>query len=1465
MNRLIVGVLLICSVFSLYAQPSGRISLSDSIEIKDRLIRESNAYVAALDPGKHVSFPVGIKPAGIDYAIIIDRAEITGEGGFFDASAAIEFPGSNKKLCFQARRVPFSALGGIGGIVRLELVSEVQMSVMGGADLVIPNDRKTYVEFDCNGFVQMGISADIHLSNSLVYPAENRSKPLVAHFETVVKNLNDLMVSVTIEPFKIEGLDDYTFNVQEATWDQSDVANPYNFQFPISYVDPIYSYQPTLWRGIHFGRISITLPKYLQGKNEVNTDILGENVIFDEKGISGSFAISNLLSLDKGSVGGGFALSIERFALDIIENRVQRGLLAGVLRLPISTIDSISYAAIADARGQFSFTTATDKDIDVDIWQAKMSIHGSSSISITSQGDGIEVGALLNGELHFYPDIAKGSSQKFELVAPFEGMYISNKAPYFEVKAFGLSSDKIAQSLAGINFSISSINFTKEGNRAGVAVDLSLGIGSSGSNSFAADGRVSINAILADNGWSYDGINIGKFSLSTEFSGIKLAGELSLFNGSVQYGDGIGGRIKMELKPIDIKLEAAALFGKVNGYSYWYADAFSSLSLPITPAFKIVGLGGGAYSKMKQGLPEESYNDYGVGSSGICYTPSKDMGMGFLAQVGIATTDGKLVTGDAMLEMAFNRHGGISYINFLGRANIMKGSDFSKIGEKIKSQAKVLAEKVGNINNRIESGGGHKVSLDDQKTDYSKKAQEVASLIDRSVGNSDAPITAILYASFDFDNRSFFSQLTAYVNVAGVLRGVGNNGRAGDMIMYFGPDKWFVHCGTPTNPIGLELLGFARANSYFMMGHDMPSFPEPPKEVLDIIGLKAQNRSRDISSLTGGRGVAFGSSFKMDTGNIQFLVFYARLAAGLGFDLMLKDFGSSQCAGSDGRIGMNGWYGMGQAWAYVEGDIGIRVRMRFIRGQYSILKIGVGTLLEAQLPNPTWLHGAVGGRYRILGGLVKGNCKFEFELGEKCKIKSSAKDLLADIKVISDLRPAESSSNTSVFSKPQAIFNMPVQKIFEIDAPDGQKYRFRAVVDRFVALDGGKTLQGEIAYNDDSTVATIKLHSILPEKKSLTASVELSFEEFKNGAWIKVTDSGRPIVEAKAVTFTTGEAPSYIPDDNVAIEYPIRGQQNFYRNEYDRSFVVLDMWQDNLFSNPIFEPTACFFLNGTLVAKSKITTNSSLKRIEFSTPQAMLQGSVSYQLKLINISKDKDEAIDRNVEAKETAVGDKDSGEILITTKVATSDLVQTKDVDLYTLNFKTSRYGTLSEKLKAQSFNVYARKLSSSTYIPVIHYTGAESFEDIETKGVAQSSNKPLVHIETTLQNNSWFQKIDPLIYRGYPFLNVGKTNRNSTILGLPPYLAVFLEPSQPYIVYNVPVVVEQDYYDIAANLAPLFAKRISLTNEEKQRLEQIFVSPVPNFFTAEGEIIPISIKYVLPDGTVSSSYSTSFNYFMR
>ena len=90
-----------------------------------------------------------------------------------------------------------------------------------------------------------------------------------------------------------------------------------------------------------------------------------------------------------------------------------------------------------------------------------------------------------------------------------------------------------------------------------------------------------------------------------------------------------------------------------------------------------------------------------------------------------------------------------------------------------------------------------------------------------------------------------------------------------------------------------------------------------------------------------------------------------------------------------GQIGINGWYANGQSYAYMQGELGINIKLFFIRKKISIIKGGGAVLLQAKLPNPVWIRGYMAGEFSLLGGAVRGSFRFKLEFGEQCEFISA--------------------------------------------------------------------------------------------------------------------------------------------------------------------------------------------------------------------------------------------------------------------------------------------------------------------------------------------------------------------------------------------------------------------------------------------------------------------------------------------
>ena len=151
--------------------------------------------------------------------------------------------------------------------------------------------------------------------------------------------------------------------------------------------------------------------------------------------------------------------------------------------------------------------------------------------------------------------------------------------------------------------------------------------------------------------------------------------------------------------------------------------------------------------------------------------------------------------------------------------------------------------------------------------------------------------------------------------------------------------------GTPTDPIGIKIaLGplSVQTSSYFMMGNDLPAFPPLPAPLQSIM---AQNNMTyqsniDIESkdkIKSGQGIAFGAGVHVATGDIKFLILYANFQAGMGFDVMIKDYSGYICQETGQKPGFNGWYAQGRVYAYLQGECGVRIKLGPIKKKIPII------------------------------------------------------------------------------------------------------------------------------------------------------------------------------------------------------------------------------------------------------------------------------------------------------------------------------------------------------------------------------------------------------------------------------------------------------------------------------------------------------------------------------------------------
>jgi len=606
------------------------------------------------------------------------------------------------------------------------------------------------------------------------------------------------------------------------------------------------------------------------------------------------------------------------------------------------------------------------------------------------------------------------------------------------------------------------------------------------------------------------------------------------------------------------------------------------------------------------------------------------------------------------------------------------------------------------------------------------------------------------------------------MNLAGVIRGAGANDRFSTTVLHVGPDSWYINMGTPTNPNGLKISipgiensSLVTIQSYINVGTDIPPMPPLPANVAFMTG--ADNFMTNESLRATGQGLAFGASFNIGTGDLDFLAFYANFQLGAGFDVMLQNYGDAICAETNEPIGINGWYASGQAYAYVQGDIGIKVKLFGSDKKLKILTIGAAAALQTKLPNPFWARGAVGGYYSVLGGLVKGNCNFQMEIGESCTILG-ADDPVENMDVILQITPVD-GADISVYTEPIVQFNVPIDTDFQLSGLNGNPQNYRAGVKSVSCTTGtGTPIQGTFEYNFDRTMLSFRPFDMFPANDSVLFSITANIEQ--NGSEIKE--------ETWEVKFYTGDALDNIPESNIAASYPIKGQYNFHKEEWsqEKGYIILKTGQPDLFYNvPDGYTQRIQILNGgENVLAVEPTYDAYTKEISFPLPSFILENGLPYEIRLVNFAPNNAPATPVATNTSDGKPGDLLGGSSNTSNSTTTTAGIFTPstssmnnsasnstppgdtetDQILYKLHFRVSEFNTFRDKMDDFVANATFDLEGYGGETMTINYQTEEPFDVFET------GNSPLydalISCEALPVNNAWYAELENVLYQYFP-----------------------------------------------------------------------------------------------------------------
>lgn len=1071
-------------------------------------------------------------------------------------------------------------------------------------------DSASYIEFNCDGFERFQLFCEYRFPRSILIPVNPNKERVSAYFKIVSVKIGDFIGSVTVDPFEVNGVDDFQFEITSATVDYSTLQNEGSM---LAAIDPAWPaglksvYNNSTWRGFFLESLKIKLPEGFGASsgNRLSVEIL--NVLADHgNGVTGTINVQPGLS---GNIEG-WGISLNSLILKIVANSPHEFSLNGGINIPIMTGTS-QYTAVVSfpspappntppvpRKANINLTLSLDGTYTLPFLnECSLVLQNGSSAGISYTDGKFIPEAVFHGSLNValnnpaitFPSL---NFENFKIndrtlsAAVAQGGQVTGGLDKISVGAFGFGGIMIAgsggssssalpasggsagapiaapassgsspqnQTLAGFPIYVRNIKFgsaTDQGQSC-YKLDFTIGVNfASGSNAFNTSGMFAI----------WGNLDFGKLLSSTPWQTVSFR-KISVEGITVEADLGkikiAGGLRLINDDPVygsgfkgaikmDVKLPSAEFFVQCLGQ-------FGSLKAQgNTPAYRyffvdaIVGFGNGL------AIGNTGLSFYGF-SGGFFYNMEKtgqsaeDVAKGLNPATAGSNTAPDLNSGNLLQPGV-----ALSGATYVPRLNVTSFQVGLVMG--MAAPQTLLADVQFGM--EFNTGNGFAV----QRIFFEGGAYAM------NKGVSDrqnAAVVSRLRLDIDLNNNTLVGNFGANVSAPfgvpanlAIVRGTYNmNLMAVNIFFEFtGTKRFFVKVGTPTNPMQVSFqlssaIQLGNINAYFMMGNSLDPIPT----IAQIFSQEGYNLPSSFqalanrSFLSGDQGIAFGARLKIAPRPFSFLIFSASFRAMAGFDASMMRFNTTPTCGSNGTFGMNNWYLQGQAYAAFYGALHMRINLFFYKGRVKIAEIEAGAALMAQLPNPSYMMGFLYGRYAVLGGRVKGSFRFKVEMGTKCADLPDYNPV-ANIPLISDVKP-ETGSRLEIYESPVATFFLPMGQMMSFSVPKD---------------DGSEELRTYQCFIKEMSIRKKSNNALIPgqiiyQDTFSTAILEQSqlLEPnttyiFKIRAgwheWRGSTQVSNNAEEFRTVEFTTGGLPNRIVKEAVGYHSPGFKQRYWHSN-----------------------------------------------------------------------------------------------------------------------------------------------------------------------------------------------------------------------------------------------------------------------------------------------------------------------------
>lgn len=1197
-----------------------------------------------------LGMPIGINRniGGAPQLIAIVGMQFGTQGAGLNAVAEINMPAYGQKLHLGASGVCIDDKGFTKDAF-LYLIQDYSMNPNGKFKLNLnagnPNDptKGCYITMEKQGFKNLQMDGAFMIDAAVAVPLDKNKSFVDAPFKITIENpKNFILDNVSVTPFELVKLPGFQVTVSNVSIDHSETQNPSGITFPTQN----YNNEGNLWQGFYFKNITIKLPEKLHPNHTINA----MHFLVDKKGFSGIVDVPTVFDKDKGQMGTKkWKFSMKDLYVRIIGNQFQEGRFKGDIRVPITKQDAyLTYQANLSLSNSnkmlYNMSLTNQNDIEFPAIIAKGKINPDTEILIKDDGNGIEPEFHLYGELEFnrkFSANVQGVPFKLDKVSVQDLVVDKNGVGLGPDGSFSYSYNATQRTFNGFDISLDTFYFAKANEMyLGFSLDL-LGE----KNAVGATTGFTINTAYDNNNMILGNVKLKELSVEGDISVASVYGKINIFENDVKYGNGFGGKVKIDLKmgekgesiggaAIDIKFGRMPAQNNTDEYKYFFfsGELGIAMGIPLSASLRLYGLKGGMYFNMVKDGP---YADP------VPFKSGNDTKFGILAGVDIGLVDKFAFHAKPQLMVQFGTKSGMDMISIFGDAYAFT-----------------------QWQSGFEPYPMHK-----------------------------APIHITMEATMDFKKKifDFNSGVTIKYPTSDPMLTAG-----GTIKMHVaGPQNWYIKIGEPgpgTN-IGVKLNFMPlEKKHYFMAGYNLPGMPPVPQEIASKLP-KAYHADRNGIDGENNPNLKFalGSYYDFSTGDLQAWILYANFTALAGYDVAMSK--------GWGNCGFNSWYLEGQAYALLSADVGVKTKIFDKERKFKIAAVSAGVMAQAALPNPVQIKANVVGEATFLG-IIKGKFTFAVNYGEKCKTKPAGQDTdaLEDLKYVQDIKPV--GNGVHVFTDPEValLFSTNDNKTYEINEYEKdelitRKFKFPLKTLKMVIDDAGSSQNGKVLaswgnYNLEGTWEKntagdkfiYKSLTSLPAKTTIRIIAEVEVKELTGGVWKNISANGTK----KEITFTTGADPDHIVQTNIKEQYPAYGQKYYLQGDaFRKGYIKLEKDQGSIFQNKMTDKFIVRLIpvGGGSVIDAKFDGYSN-NTVNFTHPELVKGKMYVFQL-IKEVMPIKDNSQPQQPMQANINISAGDFKENITKAQKLIGDLkLSSKQKELYKYPFGTSIYNTLNDKL---------------------------------------------------------------------------------------------------------------------------------------------------------------------------------------